>query len=119
MTTKSVCPLCSTIQQTIEGERAAAERLLEAAEQVGWRGLPPVEGDGLREEDWLEYACRRDEHEQARAQRVRADNRFFDACPRCHFDLRAARRALAVLASELPGHGVFVEAERPVRATGS
>lgn len=113
------CPLCSNIQEAVAAEREAAERLIEAADEVGFRVLPPDEGSGVREDDWMEYACRRDEYERARTRRVRSDNRFFDACPRCHFDLRAARRELEFRRNELPWYRHDVAVESPVRATGS
>jgi hypothetical protein len=110
------CPLCASIQEAVEGERRAAELLLEAADEVGFRVFP--EGDGA-DGDWLEYACRRDEYERARTRRVRTDNRFFDCCPRCHFDLKAARRELEFRRNELPWYRHIMMPEPRVRATGS
>ncbi len=112
------CPLCASIQEAVEAERRAAELLVEAADEVGFRVLPD-ENDRAEEGDWLEYACRRDEYERARTRRVRTDNRFFDCCPRCHFDLKAARRELEFRRSELPWYRHIIMPEPRVRATGS
>src|SRR5579872_2502499 len=119
MAVSSDCPLCSPIQTAVAREREALELYLDALDQVGYRQLPPGEGEGVGEDEWAEMACRRDEFERARARRVRADNRFFDECPRCHFDLRQARRELGLLREELPGVREPLPAPAPLRATGS
>lgn len=117
------CPLCSNIQAAVGAERLAVERLHESADAVGFRVLPPIEGEGVSEDEWMEYACRRDEYERVRVKRLRSDNRFFDSCPRCHFDLQSARRDLEQWRGELPfyrGEKRFESTRAPsVRATGS
>jgi hypothetical protein len=116
----SHCPLCSPIQEAVEKERAALELLLDSLFLGGYSQFPPGPGEGVREEDWAEMSCRRDEFERARTRRIRADNRFFDACPRCHFDLRQARRELDLSRDEVPGLKHEVRHDPPrMRATGS
>jgi hypothetical protein len=118
------CSLCSIIQAAVAVELAAFDRLHESADIVGFRQLPPVEGEGVSEDDWMEFAVRRDEYERARTKRLRADNRFFDECPRCHFELSSARRSLEERRAELPWFGPAAQREtvrfQPgMRATGS
>ncbi len=108
---QSDCSLCSAIQTTVSAERSALERLQDAAEVVGYRWNPPVEGEGVAMNDWMEFAVRRDEYDRARSRRLRADNRFFDECPRCHFDLTSARRSLEEQRCELPWFGADARRE--------
>src|SRR5436190_21129206 len=79
------CPLCSSIQDAVSAEGVAVERLFASADAVQFQQLPPVAGDGVDEDEWMEFACRRDEYDRKRSRRLRADNRFFDECPRGPF----------------------------------
>ncbi|MEZ0228450.1 MAG: hypothetical protein ACAI25_07475 [Planctomycetota bacterium] len=118
------CTLCSSIQAAMTAERTALALLHDQAEATGFRWLPPAEGEGVSMDAWMEFACRRDEYDRARSRRLRADNRFFEECPRCHFDLAAARRELETRRAELPWFGAEARAatvrfSHQVRATGS
>jgi len=114
------CTLCSGIQTAFAAEESAFDLLHEAADATGYRLLPPQAGEGISEDEWMEFACRRDDYERVRAKRLRIDNRFFAVCPRCHFDLAAARRRLEELRAGMPWwRGERVDVERRVRATGS
>jgi hypothetical protein len=115
----SDCSLCSSIQDALTAERTALALLHDQADATGFRWLPPAEGDGVNMDEWMEFACRRDEYDRARTRRIRADNRFFDQCPSCRFDLDGARRQLETARCELPWFGAEARRDGAVHPAGS